>query len=633
MKTILFVILLALSSGFVFAQQPQLPQERKQTQSQLAIAYYNARDYEKAIPLLLEVYNTSRNKYYYRLYLNCFIQTERFEEAEQLVRKELTGQNSDDTEMLVYLGYLLEKQDKMEEAGLKYNEAVEKVPVNKGGILTTANGFLQFAKYDYAEKIYLKGRRLLSPEQFNNELARVYLYQRKYNEMLDEYLDLLRSNEKYLASVQSSMSSAMRIDIDNGLLDKFKETVLKRIQAEPNILSYNRLLVWLFLQENKFSSALRQVIALDKRTGNEDGDIYQLGTMALRNREYADAEKAFEYVLQKGNNNQFYIPSLLKNIEASYLKFEQQYPKEEETIESLDQKFASGIETIGLGVQTLQTLVDYGHFLGFYANNFDKAIEVLEKGLQIPRLKPEQLGAIKTEMADIYVYKNDPWEATLLYSQVIDANKNNSLGDDVKLKKAKLGYYTGNFSWAKAQLDVLKASTSKLTANDAMELSLFIGNNLSLDTTALPLEMFARADLAFFQNKDSLALTILDMIAEIYPYHSLIDDILYRKSKIAAEKQDYEQAAENLLRICEEFSYDLLGDDALFDLAELYNYHLDKKEKARDLYKQMLTDFPGSVFVEESRTQYRELREVYPEKETESKEGLFMKAIDPNEFE
>lgn len=104
---------------------------------------------------------------------------------------------------------------------------------------------------------------------------------------------------------------------------------------------------------------------------------------------------------------------------------------------------------------------------------------------------------LKTEMADIYIYAGDPWEATLLYSQVIESNKNNLLGDEVKLKKAMLGYYMGNFGWAKAQLDVLKASTSKFTANDAMELSMLIGNNLNLDTTAAPLQMFARADLLF----------------------------------------------------------------------------------------------------------------------------------------
>jgi hypothetical protein len=45
----------------------------------------------------------------------------------------------------------------------------------------------------------------------------------------------------------------------------------------------------------------------------------------------------------------------------------------------------------------------------------------------------------------------------------------------------------------------------------------------------------------------------------------------------------------------------------------MYNYHLGEKEKARDLYRQMLFNYPGSVYVEESRNLYRELREVYPD--------------------
>ena len=135
-------------------------------------------------------------------------------------------------------------------------------------------------------------------------------------------------------------------------------------------------------------------------------------------------------------------------------------------------------------------------------------------------------------MGDIYVYANDPWEATLIYSQVIEDNKTNSLGDDAKLKKAKLAYYMGNFRWAKSQLDALKASTSKLTANDAMDLSLLIGNNLNMDTTAVPLTMFAQADLLFFQNKGDAAMAVLDGLMKLYPYNSLVDDILFRKAKI-----------------------------------------------------------------------------------------------------
>ena len=107
---------------------------------------------------------------------------------------------------------------------------------------------------------------------------------------------------------------------------------------------------------------------------------------------------------------------------------------------------------------------------------------------------------LKAELADVYVYSGDLWEAVITYSQVIETNKSAPISDDVKFKKAMLGYYMGNFKWAKAQLDALRASTSKLIANDAMDLSLFISENMESDSLTAPLQMFARADLQIFRN-------------------------------------------------------------------------------------------------------------------------------------
>ena len=178
---------------------------------------------------------------------------------------------------------------------------------------------------------------------------------------------------------------------------------------------------------------------------------------------------------------------------------------------------------------------------------------------------------------------------------------------------------------------MLKASTSKLTANDAMELSLLISSNLEEDTSAVPLQMFARADLLFFQNKDSLAMATLDSISENYPYNSLVDNILFRKAKIEISQQNYTQVATYLKQIVDDFSYDLLCDDALFMLAEIYHYNLNDGEKAKKLYKEMLTQHPGSVFTDESREKYRELRKIYPDKI--DKEEMFMDDIkdEPNQ--
>ena len=626
MKYFLFItiLLLGFSNGYAQRKRSQI-----QTKSSLAIRYYNAKDYEKAIPLLQDIYKISKSSTYFKYYINCLIQLKRYDEAEQQIQKEIKKQRPPKPEFYIHWGHILKVQDRNDEADEKYRKAIATIPNNKTQYIIAASNFISWGEYDYARQTYLAGREKLEGEQFSYELATVYMYLRDYANMMEEYLNLLRNSEKQLARVQGSLSSAMRLDIDNELRDKFRKQVLKRIQTEPQVIGYNRLLIWFFLQEKKFSSALRQLVALDRRTGKEAPQILQLGNMALKNKKYDDAQKAFDYLLGKGEESTYYRQAFASKIHAAYLQFITEFPDDKERGRKLADDYKKGLEFLGINVVYLNLIQENAHLLAFYLDETEAAIEILNRGLKIPRLKSIETGLLKTEMADIYVYANDPWEATLIYSQVIYYNKKNSLGDEAKLKKAKLGYYLGNFSWAKAQLDVLKASTSKLTANDAMQLSLLIGNNLNLDTTAVPLQMFARADLLFFQNHDSLALATLDSIEEIYPYHTLIDNILFRKAKIEIGQQNYEMAVEYLEKIVSDFSYELLADDALFMLAELYNYNLDKKEKAKDLYKEMLTQFPGSVFIDESREKYRKLRKIYPDKNQEelNKEEMFMEGI------
>jgi tetratricopeptide (TPR) repeat protein len=629
MRHLLFTILFFFSLS---AAQAQTRQNEIQTASKLAIAYYNAKDYEKAVPLLLEVYNLSKNNYYFRLYLNSMVELQRFEEAEEQIIKEQKKQRSPHVEFTIHHGYILKVQKKNEEAETKYEEALKIIPANKGNYLSAASIFINWQEYEWAKKVYLQGRRIIPREQFNHELARIHLYLRDYEQMMEEYLNLVRQDENQLSQVQSTLASAMRIDIDNELRDQFRSQVLKRIQAEPGITGYNRLLIWFFLQEKQFAGALRQSIALDRRTGKEDAQILRLGQMALNNYLYDEAERAFNYLVEKGESSPLYIQAYVQNIHASFQRYTAQNEENKTEGQLLADRFEKSLEMLGYTAGTLGLISDYACLLAFYLNETEKAVALLEKSLEIPRLRAEESGMLKTELADIYVHAGDPWEATLLYSQVIDANGNSALGDEVKLKKARLGYYMGNFSWAKAQLDVLKASTSKFTANDAMELSMLIANNLNLDTISVPLQMFARADLLFFRNRNDEAMATLDSLAEIFPYHSLTENILFRKAKIEIDQNNFEAAASWLEQIVTDFSYGLLGDDALFMLAELYNYRLGEKEKAKELYREMLTRHPGSVFTEESREKFRELRESYPDELTNPEEEFFLQGTRPDEI-
>ena len=66
----------------------------------------------------------------------------------------------------------------------------------------------------------------------------------------------------------------------------------------------------------------------------------------------------------------------------------------------------------------------------------------------------------------------------------------------------------------------------------------------------------------------------------IFPGHALADDIFFTKAHIYFKTGDFETAALYYQKVIEGFGEDLLGDDATFKLAEIYQYKFEDKEKA-----------------------------------------------------
>ncbi|MCC7050909.1 MAG: hypothetical protein IT239_03920, partial [Bacteroidia bacterium] len=60
--------------------------------------------------------------------------------------------------------------------------------------------------------------------------------------------------------------------------------------------------------------------------------------------------------------------------------------------------------------------------------------------------------------------------------------------------------------------------------------------------------------------------------------------------------------------VIEKYSDDLLADDALINLAKLYENQLNNKMQAQLYYQKLLTDYSGSIYAAEARKAYRRLR-------------------------
>jgi hypothetical protein len=93
-----------------------------------------------------------------------------------------------------------------------------------------------------------------------------------------------------------------------------------------------------------------------------------------------------------------------------------------------------------------------------------------------------------------------------LYSQVEKTQKENLVGYEAKLRNAKLSYYKGDFRLAQEHLDILKQATTREIANDALELSMRIKENIAFDSVGEALQYYAAIELLLYQNKTDLAL-------------------------------------------------------------------------------------------------------------------------------
>jgi tetratricopeptide (TPR) repeat protein len=280
---------------------------------------------------------------------------------------------------------------------------------------------------------------------------------------------------------------------------------------------------------------------------------------------------------------------------------------------------------MGKSPVSFNLIVELAHIKAFYLGKLSEAVSLLEDALTISKANNQQIALCKLELGDILLFMNDPWGSTLYYAQVEKMFSENPLGHEAKFRKAKLAYYTGNFKWAQAQLDILKASTSKLIANDAFELSSLISENNITDTTGVALSIFARADLLIDQKNDSMALLTLDSIRMLGDDHSLLDDILFRKAGIYKSRGDFLNAEKFYKELVDNYSFEILADNALFNLAVLYEINLNDKEKAKDCYNKLMFDYPGSFFLIDARKRFRILR---GDKIKKSEEELFFKGVD-----
>lgn len=593
MRLIIFFFLI---STLVFPQQ---------SNQRIAYQYYINGEYAKAIVLYKELTDKHFSVSYYIPYYMSLLKMENYKEAEylakQLVRKY-------PNQLHYQLGVIVarDKSGITRRAEIAYEKIFKKMNGSRSQTLSLANTFTRVQYYRKALDVYELSEKINPNNNFGIQKAQLFSKIGEVELMLKEYLNEMERNP---AKKEMVISQIQRfLDNDGIKSDKnyklVKKLLLTKVRDVKESTDFTEMLIWLFMQNHQFDMALIQAKALDKRTDLEGVGVYDLAETFLDKEYFELAVEAYDYVIAKGRKNYLFIEA---NINRLYALTKIISIKNED-LQILDDAYARIITDLGKNSNTVLLLSNYAHFKAFYLHDLTAAENLLKDAMEVVGIDDYDLAECKMEYADVLLLQGSIWESMLYCAQVEKDFKEHPIGHEAKLMTAKISYYNGDFQWAQSQLEVLKASTSKLISNDAMELSLLITDNYNLDTTDIPMLLFANAELLNYQNKPEEAILKYDSILTGFLGHPLSDEIYMRKAAIYLDNGEVTAALDTYKKIETQWGYDILADDALYKRAQIYDVVLNDFASAMILYEKVLLDHSSSIYVVESRKRFRELR-------------------------
>ncbi len=573
----------------------------------LALEYYRQGEFEKAVKIFEDVYKKKKVKAIYLKYVNCLIKTQDYKKAEKII-KSFYKKNEDPT-ILVDLGALYSLQGKEKLANEKFEAAIKESKYNNRILASVAHKLLKEKFYEPALEAYKFAKKTSNIASYSIQIANIHSYLGNIEKMYEELITLVYTHPNYFQTCKNKLRITINDDYENENNKKLKKLLIKSIQKE-NSYEVSKMLVWLLMQEKRFQDALDYEITIDKRISDNITDIINLGDISSQNEDYETAINCFEYVLERSPQYSYWSEySRLKILDIQFKTIQNNKIINAPQVNKIASLYKEALDDLGIKSETIDALKNYCNILLIYLDEPIQAIDLLRHSVENTTLDKYDIAVCKMELASALLTQGKVWDATLIYAQVEKEFKEDIIGQNAKFQKTKISYYNGDFEWAQTQLKVLKLSTSKLIANNAMKLSLLISDNLNLDTTDTALLIYAQSELLFKQKRYPACLKKLNELETLFPGHSLLDEMLLKKSDVYIATNEYFKAIECLNQIGEKYYYDILYDDALFYQAQIYENALEDKKNAKEKYEELLLKTPNSIFVNQARKRYRLLRE------------------------
>jgi tetratricopeptide (TPR) repeat protein len=602
-----------------------LVQAQNQDEIQLANEYLLKGDKKKALDMFKELSKQDANHpYIYNNYLNLLLDNGSYDDAQKFIQR-LSKRDPLNIQYNLDLGLVYVRSGDLGKADRYYKDLVSENKTNVQRIKMMSDYFMARSLVDYGIQALSESRQALgNPYLFCLELAMLYRIKGNQDKMVQEYLSYVTQSSANIQYVKNVMQALLTKPEE---LESLEKLLYDKIQAHPDVEVYSDLLIWVTMQQKNFYASFIQARAYDKRYKREGEKSMEVARVALDNEDYDNALKVYRYVIREFPNTQTYLLARLGLIRTREARVKKTFPVNRDSVRILIDDYKDFTSQYPDNVNSLEAARSEALLYANFLDQKDSAIHIINKLLSNPRTSLHLKSKARLDLGDIYLLKGEPWESTLLYSQVEKVQKENPIGYEAKLKNAKLSYYKGDFRLAQEHLDILKQATTREISNDALDLSMRIKENIAFDSVGEALKQYASIELLLYQNKNDEALKAIESLKEgrlqlnkstssaseidsmvSISNQTILDDVYWLEANIRMQQGEFEKSIGLLEKIVQDYGDDILADDAYFLRAEIYERQLGQKDKAMEIYREFLNKYPGSVYAAEARKRYRSLR-------------------------
>ncbi|HEY0769606.1 MAG TPA: tetratricopeptide repeat protein, partial [Sphingobacteriaceae bacterium] len=446
-----FVALLSLPTITLFAQNLQ--------EIQLANEYFIKGDKKKAVELYRDLSRSEANiELIHNNYLTVMMDLGAYDEAQTYLKK-ISKKEPDNMQYRLDAGIVYVRSGDLNKADKYFRDIISQIRDNVQQAKMMSDYLAARSLIDYSILALTESRQYLgNPFLFCLDLAMLYRIQGQQDKMVQEYLSYVTQSSANIQYVKNVMQALLSKPEE---LESLERLLYDKVQQNPDVEVYSDLLIWVTMQQKNFYASFIQARAYDKRYKKEGEKCLEVARVALDNEDYDNASKIYRYVIREFPNSPNQMMARLGLIRTREARVKKTFPVNADSVKILISDYQKFIEKYPDNVNSLDATRNEALLYANYLDEKDEAIKILNTLIQNPRASLYLKSKAKLDLGDIYLIKSEPWESTLLYSQVEKTQKENPVGYEAKLRNAKLSYYKANFKLAQEHLDILKEATTR----------------------------------------------------------------------------------------------------------------------------------------------------------------------------